>query len=746
MHRFNRVLYSRRKETIVAVLLLAGSASETLLNAATFDSGDPVAQISIPWVEQMPRLPEPLVIRDWPEVSRAYYRLVLNASTQFGGKKTIAPKQQRIDLSLLPVSAEVVRTPGGQPGWAASYYDGTSRTTEPVIERIDPAVDLNWKHGEPDPKLKGDKFTVRWEGVLRPEESREYTFWIQADDGVRVTIEDRVLFDGLDGPFRKSERLYLRSDYDYHVVIDYIERSGEAKVQFKWDYPLPDYSTQERVDFAMPSYLGSGMEQEIFTCVSPVVGARLMRQDLREQVGFDYVQSAKNWFDEVHGLYRHVPGKQSPVLHSGIYGYWSSVYGLMLADLYPEDEEFQEQAGSIYQNFLKIAEGMGCPNEPDYFNLGFNLKTELRDGRNEPMNRLGNAPNVAWICLLGYKKLGDPAMLEAARSTMEWYIEHPGRYEATYFMGPLTVARMNAEHGQTFPMDPVLAAWFGDGDQKMHPWHVTQTSHFGGIDCAGLDAAKWKLEQGTFHAFTMSSLLGPSWIVPVVRYDQRYAKSIARYALNAANSMRLLQGYQLDRDHQDHGDWKAAWDPNYLLFYEALMPWEPSREKKFSPYATGDPIKNGWDTPKVRPEDYLAERETWFSKSNNNLALYMGNHIGFLGAICELTEVPGILKWNCRATDWHAQPSYPTTMIYNPHETQQQVSLSLDTATDLYDSVRGIFLSDNQTGSYMLALAPDQVVVLVEVPADARLQQEGSRLSANGIVIDFHSNAQLLNP
>ena len=42
----------------------------------------PVPQISIPWVEPMPRLPEPLVMRDWAEVSKAYYSMVLNASTQ----------------------------------------------------------------------------------------------------------------------------------------------------------------------------------------------------------------------------------------------------------------------------------------------------------------------------------------------------------------------------------------------------------------------------------------------------------------------------------------------------------------------------------------------------------------------------------------------------------------------------------------------------------------------------------------
>ena len=704
----------------------------------------PVPQISIPWVEPMPRLPEPLVMRDWAEVSKAYYSLVLNASTQLGGKATIAPKPRPIDLIAQPVSSEYVRTPRGEPGWAASYYGGKVRTAAPLLERVDAAVDFNWKYDAPDPKLKSDHFTVRWQGVLRPQENREYTFWIQADDGARVMIEDRVLFEHLKGPFRKSKKLYLRNDYAYKVVIDYIEKSGEAKIQFHWDYPQLDYSQQERVDFAMPSYLGSGMAQEIFTCVSPVVGARLMGQDLREQVGFDYVQSAKNWFDETHGLYRHGPGKQGPVLHSGIYGYWSSVYGLMLADLYPQDQEFQEQADRIYANFLKIAEGMGCPDEPDYYHYGFNLKTGLRDGRNEPMNRVGNAPNVAWICLLGYEKLGNPAMLAAARSTMEWYIKNPGRYEATYFMGPLTVARLNAQHGLSLPMDPVLAAWFGDGERKMHPWHVTQTSRFGGIDCAGLDAAKWNLEEGTFHAFTMSSLLGPSWIVPVVRYDQRYAKSIARYALNAANSVRLLQGYQLDWDHQDHKDWKDEWDPDYLLFYEALMPWEPSRDKQHGPYATGDPIKNGWDTPKVGRDDYLAEKEKWFSNSDNNLALYMGNHVGFLGSICELTDVPGILKWDCLKTDWHAKPAYPTSMIYNPHATMQAISLSLNAPSDIYDSVSGQFIAKDQQTTYQLTLEPDQVVVLVAVPAGAHLQQQGRHLTANGIVIDFNSNAQLV--
>lgn len=85
-------------------------------------------------------------------------------------------------------------------------------------------------------------------------------------------------------------------------------------------------------------------------------------------------------------------------------------------------------------------------------------------------------------------------------------------------------------------------------------------------------------------------------------------------------------------------------------------------------------------------------------------------------------------------------------MLYNPHETKQQVSLSLSEPVDLYDSVSGQFIARNQQTNYPLTLEPDQVMVLMEVPTGASLQKNGSHLSANGIVIDFNSNAQLLVP
>lgn len=498
----------------------------------------------------------------------------------------------------------------------------------------------------------------------------------------------------------------------------------------------------EDTELFMPSYMESKPNQESFTCLSAIVGSRLVGMNPSNLAGVNYVQSAKNWYDPVHGIYRHGPGDKGPVIHSGIYGYWSTVYGIMLAAQYPDDKDFQLHAQTTAAAYLKIAKGLGCPDAPDFTGLGYNFDTGKADGRNEPMNRLGNAPTVAWTLLIGHILNKNQEMLDCSRSIMQWYVKNPGRYELTHIMGPMATARLNAEYGETIDLNSVLAAWFGDGDQKSHPWHITAGSRIDGITCDGIDGAKWNVKEGTFHGFTMGTLVGPAWLVPVVRYDQQYAASIARYALHAAASARLLQGYGLDWDHQDHKDWKDRNDPDCLLFYEALQPWEPSDKKQFRPYATGDPIKNGWNTPKVESHEYLAKKKEWFSKTANNISLYMGNHVGFLGGICQPTDVPGILRWDCVATDWFHSPAYPTWLYFNPHQEAKTVTLKLQNQTDLYDTISRKFIAKNVKSVHQITLSPGQAVVLVETPPSGKMEISTTGLKVNGVVIDYQAKSR----
>jgi hypothetical protein len=532
---------------------------------------------------------------------------------------------------------------------------------------------------------------------------------------------------------RVPEPLAVR--YWRAVSISYYERILDPNAVGD-GFPVVEVKA-DKAGFRMKSYVGSKISGEGISCLSAVVGARLAGLDPRNLYGIDYVSRCKAWYDPVHGFYRHTVGERSPVVHSGIYGYWNAVVGTMLAAQYPEDAQFKNQAITAARAFHVIARGLGCPDRSDYDVLGWDFENKKPGGRNEPMNRLGHAPSVAWMLLVGATMTGDQDMVACARATLRWYAENPGRYEITHVMGPLAAARLNARGGPQVDIDRILSAWFGDGDPKRHTWRITRGMRFGGITCDGLDGARWG-DDG-FYAFTMGSLQGPAWLVPVVRYDQRYARAIARYALNAANSVRLLQGEGLDSNHQDHAEWKAKWDPRNHLFYEGLKSWDPGPDRSLRPYATGDPVLLGWNPglSPVDPNEYFVQRSEWFGNSTYNLSLYMGNHVGFLGGIVELTDVPGILRWDCLATDWLHPPAYPTHLYYNPFQKPRTITLHLAGPADLYDLVAGAFVARNAKSGNRLTLAPDQVSVLVQVPPGSKIIRQANQLQADGVVIDY---------
>jgi hypothetical protein len=520
----------------------------------------------------------------------------------------------------------------------------------------------------------------------------------------------------------------IARDY-YPAVFDPL-RKGEG---------FPATSLDGSDGFRMKSYLGSKYDTEAFTCLSAIVGAKLCGLDPRNLDGIDFLARSGQWFDPEIGLYRHRAGQRGPEVHADIYGYWPAIIGLMLADLYPENSELRDHANRTFTAFQQIAHGLGCPEHPDFSGLGWNFASREPGGRDEPMNRLGNAPSVAWALMAGGCVTGDKEMTASSRAAMRWYISHPGRYEVTHVMGPLTVARLNTTGEEKLDLGGVMNAWFGDGPSDRNPWWVTSGTRVNGITCDGLDAARGGNDG--FYAFTMGSLQNPAWLVPVVRYDPRYARAIGRFALNAANSCRLLEGHGLGDERQDHAKWKSRWDKGDMFFYEGLRSQGPASNPVTAPYATGDPVANGWTGhSKVAPENYIQERSDWFGKRADNIALYMGNHVGFLGGIMRTTDVPGILSWDCVKTDWFHPPAFPTRLLFNPYGESKELHLDLgDDKCDLYDLVSRSYLLRNVSGTSSLNLAAGTAAVIVMIPdsAPAPENKEG-RFVSGTTVIDWN--------
>src|SRR5678815_3599590 len=65
----------------------------------------------------------------------------------------------------------------------------------PVLIREDPTIDFDWGGGSSDPSVAPDNFSVRWTGKISADFSETYTFFITADDGVRVWINGQIIVD-----------------------------------------------------------------------------------------------------------------------------------------------------------------------------------------------------------------------------------------------------------------------------------------------------------------------------------------------------------------------------------------------------------------------------------------------------------------------------------------------------------------------------------------------------------------------
>ena len=49
------------------------------------------------------------------------------------------------------------------------------------------------------------------------------------------------------------------------------------------------------------------------------------------------------------------------------------------------------------------------------------------------------------------------------------------------------------------------------------------------------------------------------------------------------------------------------------------------------------------------------------------LSVYSTSPVGILGAIVDTTDVKGILRLDCNATDFYSQRNYTAYLYYNPY-------------------------------------------------------------------------------
>jgi hypothetical protein len=339
------------------------------------------------------------------------------------------------------------------------------------------------------------------------------------------------------------------------------------------------------------------------------------------------------------------------------------------------------------------------------------------------------------------------------------------------------------------------------------------------------------------YAFAMNTFNMANSLVPLVKYDERFAKAVGKWMLNASNSARLFYANSLPEYHQTDYMWAQKYDPCSCIAYEGLQKthtecnrivedvetsygrvvdgsyhdtyftnnkyqifeeqnidgndklrhiWKanltPSNDYKLNvvgkcdsneafiiscastingPYnpllkidsssvqGLSAPVNSDSSVLFIELEDSAATNSlskcfiddvyiisetgsspyiTGDAKSNNwaktNLGLYGSSFAGIFGGIISKTNVEGILKLNCSATDYFCDNACQTFLFYNPHNSEKKITLQIDNGfKHIYSVLDNTFFYKNVSGKINLVIEKDAPLLIIIIPSSCSISR-----------------------
>jgi len=124
-------------------------------------------------------------------------------------------------------------------GLSGEYFPNANLTGAAVIQRVDPAMDFDWGAGTPGPGIPAHPFSVSWTGTVQPKSSENYTFYVLAEDGVRLWVDDQLLIDSWQDQTQTehSGSIKLNAAQLYSIRLEHYNNSPAATAVLSWSSP-----------------------------------------------------------------------------------------------------------------------------------------------------------------------------------------------------------------------------------------------------------------------------------------------------------------------------------------------------------------------------------------------------------------------------------------------------------------------------------------------------------------------------
>jgi beta-glucosidase len=143
------------------------------------------------------------------------------------------------DVSVVPVPSSVLHAPDGVRGLRAEFFTNKNLEGEPILRRVDEAVNFDWGMSTPAAGVPADDFSVRWTGKLVPTISGTYRFGAIADDGVRIYLDGKLIAEDWTehAPTTVTGEVTLEAGKSYDVKMEYYESKIGAVAKLVWQPP-----------------------------------------------------------------------------------------------------------------------------------------------------------------------------------------------------------------------------------------------------------------------------------------------------------------------------------------------------------------------------------------------------------------------------------------------------------------------------------------------------------------------------
>ncbi len=529
-------------------------------------------------------------------------------------------------------------------------------------------------------------------------------------------------------PFKILDFNSLAKDYDKKVYDE--NQTGEY-----WPLIWKDNSRKnfDQVTYGIYTAMGdvrqgkehyNGIFHESLASIGSVLGASLVGIDKSDQNGENYLRMLKNYYNSETNwnIMMNNTGPEVAQLGGGYArDWWYDVYPNLMfyavTDLYPEETEYDAILRSVAEKFYAADSVLNGNYDYSFFDYA-----TMQPSKTWICTQQDAAAGHAFVLYSAYQKFNDSKYLEGAKSSLETLLNQKQNYFYEILMpfGAYVAARMNAEQGTDYDFLKILDWTFEGSSVCREGWGVL-VDNWNGYDVSGLVGST--AHNGGF-AFLMNTYDTMWPLVPMVRYDQRYANTIGKWMLNAANASRLFYPYEIPDDHQTIPEEKEH--TKGVIAYEGLIKSSHYGEEGLyldveAPVAIGDGMKWNKDNPKV-----------------SQFSVYGSGHVGIAGAIISKTNIENILQLDLLATDFYRADAYTSYLYYNPHQEVNEVLISIgDKDLKIYDAIERKFISQKTKYDFTFNVAGESSRLLVLIPASAKIKEEGGKLYADEVVIDY---------